>query len=60
MKRFIVNIIVFVLWLPVLIATPVYVSYIMVVKHFSIPIMRKIKIYKWFEDLLDYVSDLLH
>lgn len=60
MKRFIVNIILFVLWLPFLIITPVYVSYVSLVERFSTPIARKIKMYKWFEDLLDYVSDLIH
>lgn len=60
MKRFIINILLFALWLPFLIITPVYVSYVSLVERFSTPISRKIKMYKWFEDLLDYVSDLIH
>lgn len=59
MKRFIVNIILFVLWLPFLIITPVYAAYVSVVDRISTPIEKKIKFYKWFEDLLDYVSGLI-
>lgn len=60
MKRFIVNIILFVLWQPFLIITPIYVSYVLLVERFSTSITRKIKMYKWFEDLLDYVLDLIY
>jgi hypothetical protein len=60
MKRFIANILLFALWLPFLVITPVYVAYILVVEHLAAPIASKIKMYRWFEELLDYISDLIH
>lgn len=60
MKRFIINILLFALWLPFIAITPVFVIYVSVIERLTTPLIKKIKMYKCFEDLIYYVSDLIH